>query len=459
MSWSITKAAALAAVCSASLAAVAISSAGAQEGTKASSSSTQPPPLSAQASDPRVMGWMQGFPPPPDKIIRQPQSDYFSFPKLRWSVCHLRQFLPTVRISRGIGDPVPLAYAEAPMVRRRTSEINALTFTPLNSNTPMTWEQSLAANYTDGMLIMHRGQVIYEQYNGCLTADGVHAAMSMTKSLTGLLAEILVAEGKIDPNAPVTKYVPEVKNSAFGTATVRDVMNMTTGLDYSEDYTDPNAGVWKYAEAASPLPKPADYKGPNGYWEYLAQIKPEGRNGEAFHYKTPNADMVGWIVTRASNRSVADLASERLWRPMGAEQSAYMTVDGNGVPFAGGGLSAGLRDVARLGLLVMNEGVINGNRLFPAAAVQALRRGGDPRKFGDAYPALKGGSYTGLWWIYPWDGKVVAARGVHGQAIYVDFEAQMVIARFASMPWASNAYNDPVSMPAFRAVANYLKTK
>ena len=190
------------------------------------------------------------------------------------------------------------------------------------------------------MLIMHRGQVIYEQYNGCLTADGVHAAMSMTKSLTGLLAEILVAEGKIDPNAPVTKYVPEVKNSAFGTATVRDVMNMTTGLDYSEDYTDPNAGVWKYAEAASPLPKPADYKGPNGYWEYLAQIKPEGRNGEAFHYKTPNADMVGWIVTRASNRSVADLASERLWRPMGAEQSAYMTVDGNGVPFAGGGLSA-----------------------------------------------------------------------------------------------------------------------
>ena len=127
MSWSITKAAALAAVCSASLAAVAISSAGAQEGTKASSSSTQPPPLSAQASDPRVMGWMQGFPPPPDKIIRQPQSDYFSFPKLRWSVCHLRQFLPTVRISRGIGDPVPLAYAEAPMVRRRTSEINALT--------------------------------------------------------------------------------------------------------------------------------------------------------------------------------------------------------------------------------------------------------------------------------------------------------------------------------------------
>ncbi|EQB30763.1 serine hydrolase domain-containing protein [Sphingobium ummariense] len=415
--------------------------------------------MSAEASDPRVMGWMQGFPPPKDKIITQPDSVYFSFPRLRWSVCHLRQLLPTTEVSRGLGAPVPLTYVSAQEREREEKTIDALTFTTLDTGKTMTWEQSLAANYTDGMLIIHKGKVIYERYSGCLGPDGKHAAMSMTKSVTGLLAEILVAEGKLDPDAPVTRYVPEVAKSAFGTATVRDVMNMTTGLRYSEDYTDPNAEVWKYAEAASPLPKPAGYKGPNGYWEYLQQVKPEGKNGTEFHYKTPNADMVGWIVARVSGKSVADLASERLWRPMGAEQDAYMTVDGTGVPFAGGGLSAGLRDMGRLGMLILNEGVINGKRLFPAAAAQALRAGGDPKKFGTAYPALIGGSYAGLWWMYPGEDKVVAARGVHGQAIYVDFDADMVLVRFASMPGASNGLNDPTSLPSYRAVAAYLKER
>lgn len=412
-------------------------------------------PLSAQASDPRVMNWMRGFPPPRDKIITQPESNYFGFPRLRWSVCHIRQLLPTVQISRGLGAAVPLAYLPAPELARVAGAIDGLTFTPLNSDQPMTWEQSLLANYTDGMLIIHKGRVVYERYFGCLEPDGKHAAMSMTKSLTGLLAQILVAEGKLNPNAPVTDYVPEVAKSAFGTATVREVMDMTT----SEDYANPKADVWIYAAAASPLPKPAGYQGPNGYWEYLEQVQPEGRHGEAFHYKTPNADLLGWIVSRVSQRSVAELASQRLWRPMGAEQDAYMTVDGNGVPFAGGGLSAGLRDLGRLGLLMLHEGVINGKRLFPAAAVRAIRAGGDPGKFGTGYPALTGGSYTGLWWIYPGKDSVVAARGVHGQTIYVDWDADMVLVRFASHPEAANTANDPTSLPAYRAVAAYLKTR
>ena len=454
MPWSILTRARNAALCSLLAGALAAPSA-AQLGTSGAKGSSSPP-LSAQASDPRVMGWMQGFPPPTDKIITQ--SDYFSFPQLRWSVCHLRQFLPTVRVSRGLDPAVPLSYLPQADLERTARAINALSFMPLNSTTPMTWEQSLYANYTDGMLIIHHGQVVYERYFGCLDPDAKHAAMSMTKSVTGLLAEILVAEGKIDPNAPVTRYVPEVAKSAFGTATVREVMNMTTGLDYSEDYTDPNAGVWKYSEAASPFPKPAGYKGPNGYWQYLEQIKPEGKNGAAFHYKTPNADMVGWIIARVSGKYVSQLASERLWRPMGAEQDAYMTVDGLGVPYAGGGLSAGLRDMGRFGMLVLYEGVINGKRLFPAAAVQALRAGGDPKKFGTAYPALIGGSYTGLWWVYPGNDRVIAARGVHGQTVYVDFDADMVLVRFASMPGASNALNDPVSLPSYRAVADYLKS-
>ncbi|WP_116813171.1 serine hydrolase domain-containing protein [Steroidobacter cummioxidans] len=419
----------------------------------------QTPPLSAQQSDPKVMGWMQGFPPPENRIITQPDTVYFSFPRLRWSVCHLRELLPTKEISRGLGAPVPLQYLPAQQLASRRREIDALTFLPIGSDRPMTWRESLDANYTDGMLILHQGRVVYERYFGCLDAAGKHAAMSMTKSLTGLLAEILVVEGKLDDTARVAAIVPQIANSAFASATVRQVMDMTTGLRYSEDYSDPKADIWSYSAAASPLPKPPEYKGPNGYWDYLQQVQPEGRHGEAFHYKTVNSDMLGWIISRTTGQSVTDFASERLWRRMGAEQDAYMTVDAKGVPFAGGGLSAGLRDLGRLGLLMLNEGVINGQRLFPAEVVRKIRAGGDPAKFGTAYPALIGGSYTSMWWVYPGNEGVIAARGVHGQTIYIDPSAQMVLVRFASFPKAQNTLIDPTSLPAFKAVAAYLKAR
>ena len=157
------------------------------------------------------------------------------------------------------------------------ADIDALTFTPIGGDSTMTWEQSLFANYTDGMLILHRGKVVYERYFGCLEDDGKHAIMSMTKSVTGLLAEIMVVEGTLDDSLLARDIIPEVADSAFATATVRQVMDMTTGVKYSENYSEP-----------------------------------EGNHGDAFHYKTINSDMLGWIISRVSGQSVTDLASERL---------------------------------------------------------------------------------------------------------------------------------------------------
>ena len=418
----------------------------------------QSAPLSAQDSDPRVMGWMQGFPPPEDKIITQPDSVYFSFPRLRWSVCHLREFLPTEEISRGLGAPVPLEYLPPAEFADMRQQIDALTFMPMNGDAPMTWDESLYANYTDGMLILHRGRVVYERYFGCLEDDGKHAIMSMTKSVTGLLAEIMVAEGALDDGLLVRDVIPEIGDSAFATATVRQVMDMTTGVQYSEDYSDPNADIWLYSAAASPLPKPEGYEGPNGYWEYLQQVRPDGNHGDAFHYKTINSDMLGWIISRVSGHSVTELASERLWRRMGAEQDAYQTVDGKGVPFAGGGITAGLRDLGRLGQLMLNGGVINGERLFPAAVVETIRAGGDPAKFA-GFATIPNGSYTSQWWVFHNDHGAFAARGVHGQTIYVDPTAEMVLVRLASFPRAQNGFIDPTSLPAYQAVAEFLMAR
>ncbi|KRG32314.1 MULTISPECIES: serine hydrolase domain-containing protein [unclassified Psychrobacter] len=409
--------------------------------------------LTAKQSDPQTLGWMQGFPPPADKLITQPSSNFFSFPKLRWTVCHIRELMPTTDVSRGIGAPSKLSYA-------LDKNIDAITFMPTNSKRPMTWKQSLDANYTDGIMIMHHGKVVYERQNGCLNELGNHAAMSMTKSMTGLLAEILVTEGKLDDKALVASIIPELKNSGFGDATVRQVMDMTTALDYSEDYADPNADIWKYSEAASPLPKPKDYKGPNGYFEYLQTVKKNGEHGEAFNYRTINSDALGWIISRTTGKAVNELLSERIWQKIGAEQSAYMTVDAKGTPFAGGGLSAGLHDMARIGSLMLNKGEINGERLFPATVVDNIEAGGDKEAFAKAdYKQLTNGSYTSMWWLFNNPTPIYAARGVHGQTVYVDPAADMVIVRFASYPDASNGKIDPTSLPAYKAVANYLIKK
>jgi CubicO group peptidase (beta-lactamase class C family) len=281
--------------------------------------------------------------------------------------------------------------------------------------------------------------------------------MSMTKSMTGLLAEILVTEGLLDESAKVSSIVPELAGSAFGGATVRQVMDMTTALDYSEDYADPEADIWVYSAAASPLPKPEGYEGPNGYFQYLQTVKQGGIHGEAFGYRTINTDALGWIISRTTGRDLAKLLSERIWSKIGAEQDAYMTIDSIGTPFAGGGLSAGLRDLGRIGLLMLSGGKLNGKRLFSKEVVHNIRSGGDKRAFAKAgYRNLEGGSYRSMWWIFHNKHGAFAARGVHGQTIYVDPTAEMIIVRYSSFPTAKNAAIDPTSLPAYQAVAEYL---
>lgn len=406
--------------------------------------------LTAEHSDPNALQWMQGFPPADDKLIMQPQSNYFSFPKLRWTVCHIRELMPTKQVSRGISAPIALPYD-------LNEHIDSVTFQPIGSKTNMTWKQSLSANYTDGLLILHKGKIVYETYSGCLSEKDKHAAMSMTKSLTGLLAEILVVEGSLNENAKVSSIIPELSISAFGDATVRQVMDMTTALQYSENYADPKADIWVYSAAANPLPKPADYTGPDGYFEYLQTVKKQGDHGHTFAYKTINSDTLGWIISRVTGQSITTLLSERIWQKMGAEQDAYMTVDGKGVAFAGGGVSAGLRDLGRIGLLMLNEGRINNQTLFPKAVVSSIKSGGDKQAFAKAgYKTLPGGSYKSMWWVLHNKHEAYAARGVYGQTIYIDPTADMVIVRFASYPHAGNAQIDPTSLPAYQAVAEFL---
>ena len=407
-------------------------------------------PPSAQDSDPVKLGWMIGSPPPPDKIIRWADGSFLKFPQLRWSFSNTRQFVPTTNVSRGLLPPSPLPRAER-------GDLNAVSFVPLGKTEPMTWGQAFDANYTDGVVVLHKGRVVYERYAGALTPTGQHLAQSVTKSFFGTLGEILVAEGKIDENAKVTQYVPELKDSAFGDATVRQVMDMRTGLQYSENYADPKAEIWDHVRAGGVLPRPPNYAGPKTFYEFLQTVKKEGEHGGAFAYKTVNSDVLGWIIRRVTGQSVGQVLSERIWSRMGMEQDAYFSVDSVGTEFAGGGLNAGLRDLARFGEMMRRGGEWNGQQIIPRTVIEDIRKGGDRDAFAKAgYDLLPGWSYRDMWWISHNDHGAFSARGVYGQAIYIDPKAEMVIARFASHPVAANAGNDPTSLPAYHALAKYL---
>lgn len=404
----------------------------------------------AQASDPARLKWMVGAPPPPDKTLRFEDGSYFRFPALRWSVANFRQLMPTVNVSRGLG-------AASALPQRIDPRIEALPIVPIGADQPLTWRQTLEATYTDGIVVLHRGAVVYERYFGVLKEDGQHAAMSVTKSVVGTLGAMLVADGTLDAGKKIADYVPELAQSAFGSATLRQVLDMTTGLDYSEDYADPNAGIWAYLQAGNPLPKPKDYMGPRNYFEFLQTVKPRGEHGHAFSYKTVNTDVLGWVIARATGRNVAQLLSERIWSRLGSEQDAYFSVDSIGTPFAGGGLNAGLRDMARFAEMLRNNGRFNGEQIVPDSVVKDIRQGGDKHAFAQAgYSQLKGWSYRNMWWVTHNPDGAFMARGVHGQSVYIDPAAEMVIVRFASHPVAANAANDGVTLPAYEAIARYL---
>jgi len=414
---------------------------------------TAPPALpTAEQTDPVKLGWMVGSPPPPDKVIRFADGSFYTFPKFRWSFSNTRQLGPTTNVSRGLAPAVALPRAER-------TDIDAVTFTPLGKTEPMTWAQSLGANFTDGIVVLHKGRVVYERYFGALKVDGQHVAHSVTKSFFGTIGATLVAEGKLDENAKVAQYVPELKDSAFGDATIRQLLDMRTGLKYSENYADPKAEIWDHVRAGSVLPRPPGYQGPQTFYEFLQTVKKEGEHGSAFAYKTVNSDALGWVIRRVTGKSVGENLSERIWSKLGTEQDAFFSVDTVGNEFAGGGLNTGLRDLARFGEMMRNDGNFNGQQIVPKTVVDDIRQGGNKSAFPASYATLPGGSYRNMWWVLHNEHGAYAARGVHGQTVYIDPKAEMVIARYASFPMAANAFNDPTSLPAYHALAKHLMAR
>lgn len=398
--------------------------------------------LDGRTSDPVLMGWMQGAPPPPERCILPERADHMRFPMNRWSYSNMQQFVPTVRVAAsGQGQP---------FARDLRNDLMDMRFVPLGATEPIRLEDSLVDAFTDGIMVLHKGRVVLERWFGVTGPQTRHIAFSVTKSFVGTLARILIEEGRLDLTAPVASILPELGGSGFGTATVGHVLDMTTALDFSEDYADPNSGIGAYSTALGLTPRPEGYAGPRDLCSYLRTVQQDGEHGEKFTYRTINTEVLAWIVSRVEGRPLADVLSDRIWRPFGMIGDADLIVDDIGTPFAGGGLNLRLEDLARFG-----EGIRTG--ALSTGVTGAIHAGGDPAKFAtDRYPLLQGWSYGSQWWHSHDAHGCVSARGIHGQTLWIDPQAEMIVARFASHPIAANGANDPLSLPVWTALARTL---
>ncbi|HME37924.1 MAG TPA: serine hydrolase [Steroidobacteraceae bacterium] len=407
------------------------------------------------ASDSNALGLMQGSPPPPEKRIRFEDDCYLDFPQIRWSLSHMRELVPNVAVWRGAGPPSDLGVA----ARDSEASIDALTFDDLQGRR-LTWTDSLSQTYTDGILVMHRGARVYERYFGALQPQRPHTCFSITKSYAATLAATLIHEGALDEGRTVAHYLPEMAATAYRDATLRQVLDMQIGVDYSENYADPQAHIWDYSRAGGLRARRAGYTGPSNYYEYLVTLRKAGEHGAAFDYKTVNTEVLCWVMKRVTGVPLADMLSERIWSRIGCEEDGYVAVDSIGVAMGGGGLNATLRDLCRFGELMRCEGAWGSDQVLPAAVVHDIRRGSDPAKFAPAgYTLLPGYSYRDMWWVAHNSLGVFEGRGIHGQRLYIAPQAEVVIARFASHPIATSAANDPVTLPAFAALCQLLMNR
>jgi len=413
-------------------------------GAAAAQAPQLPPP---EAVSLERLNYMSSFPPVGEQLVDQ--SNRTKYPQLRWVLQHTRELLATRNIRRGNG-----AVSVLPSAPR---DLDALVFTD-DKGRDITVSQWLTQTYTDAIVVMHRGRIVYERYLNQMRPQTPHLLFSVTKSFTGLLAAQLVHEGRIDPDAPVTRYVPELADSAWGDMTVRHVMDMTGAVRYREVYTDPSTEVFPYLYASLMLPPPASYTGPRNIYDFLKTLKKEGEHGAGFVYRTVHSEVLGWIVSRVTGQHFADLLSERVWSRLGAEEDAYVMIDPVGTPLQGAGLNATARDLARFGEMLRRGGEFNGQRIFDKAVIDDLRRGGDREKFKASGMAFRAGySYHNQWWIlHDADGSFEAS-GVHGQMVHINPAAEMVVVKLSSHPVAGAGFTHPLTLKAWAALAQAVR--
>jgi hypothetical protein len=381
-------------------------------------------------------------------VPRLPRADWDRPPWNRWSFQHIRELLPTAEVWRGPGPASHLS--------RSPVDLELLSFlTP--DGLPLTVAEWLEGSFTDGFIVLHRGAIVFERYFNGMGERSLHLSQSVAKSVTGTVAGILVGAGRLDPDAPLTDYLPDLARTAYVGARVRHVLDMTSGVRYREDYEDLSSDVAATDVASGWKPPLPGRSYPSCMWDQVMGLTvAERAHGSLFQYRSIETDVLGFVLEAATGCRLSEVVSDLLWSKLGAEESACFTVDAAGFPSADGGFNATLRDYARFGLLHLDGGLANGRRILPAEWIADTRKG-DPALFGAPYTeTLPHGAYRNCFWVEDHRGRAYMARGVFGQTIYIDPDHQMVIVKLSSWPEFVSVARNRVALAAFHAIATHL---
>ncbi|QBZ90230.1 class C beta-lactamase-related serine hydrolase [Pseudomonas viciae] len=386
---------------------------------------------------------MQGFPAEPHRRVTW--SNWMRPPFNQWGFRNLARLRPSIDVQAGGGPISRFEQAPRPLDELHFDSESGLSISVI---------EHLIASQTDAFLVLQGDTLLFERYFNGQRPQDRHIMFSVTKSLIGTLGEQLVSEGVLDPTLSAAYYVPELVGSAFGDATVRQLFDMAVGIDYSEVYEDPDSESSQYGYACGFQPAPAQYAQFESLYQYLPSLKKRGSHGGFFHYVTATTEALAWVMERASGKA-CDRLLQDLWSQLGCERDGYFMADPWGRSVAGAGFSATLRDMARFGRLLANDGRQDERQLLSSETIPRIAAGADPAIYvtsPDFAAWTPGASYRSQWYVFNDHSQALMAGGIHGQYLFVDKPSGVVIVKQSSLSEAVSPF-DGDSVRMLRAIA------
>jgi CubicO group peptidase (beta-lactamase class C family) len=392
---------------------------------------------------------MQGFPPTLETLVSYENWEDDAF--ARWGQLNTSRIFPTARVYRGSKGVCPLEV--------RPKAVGSVEFHNPDGEL-VSVEQMLRETETDGFLVMQDGKIVYERYLNGMKPETQHISQSVSKSMIGLMIGILYERGLVELGTNIARYLPELRGCrGYEGTTVQQNLDMTTGTQFREDPADFDSEWNRLASAAGIGRKIGGV--PDSIYDYILTMEQARPHGEQFEYVSSNCEVMAWLIQRVTGAYLPDLFSDWIWSRLGAEQDAYFALDRRGMPITHGLFNATLRDFARLGQMVLQDGFFNGEQIVPARWIAACRRGDREKFHRSKFEGLfqSESAYSNFWWVVDQPREVITALGFRGQFIYIDPAANLIIVKLSSLPHRELEANNWAYLYAvlgFRAIARAL---
>ncbi len=315
-------------------------------------------------------------------------------------------------------------------------------------------EAFLTETDTSALLILKDGKIVFERYMLTGERDQQWLSMSVAKSFISALIGIAIEEGHIKSiEEPISDYVPNLAGSAYDGVRIKDVLQMSSGAAWNEDYSDPDSDINRFAKI---------FALGGSLNEFMATLKREHEPGTVNHYNSTDTQVLGALLTETTGRSIADYMTKKLWQPLGAESDAFWLVDSQGMEMAFGGLNATARDYAKLGELYRNDGNWHGNQIVPREWVRASIVADAPHLLaaasGETYLPT---DYGYQWWLPTGNKGEFSAIGVYNQFIYVNPQQSVTIVKLSAFSdygkdLEKTSYREDETIQMFKQIANAL---